>query len=508
MRTLPPSTPRRARRPRLVVAASLVTLAIIAACKDGTGPARGPGGMRIVAGAATTDTIGGRPVQALVVEVRDSIGRVLRGADVHFRAVVRASNDPFQFGQETMVLRSRQDQLMLGVNDSTDANGRAWVQYVYGTIAGEGGIEFSVPALGYVDTARYTILPGKPAYVTSEPADTAALAGGMVQLRGVVRDRAGNARIDAVQWRTLTGSATVAASGLVSLGAPGVSRLAAVFGDFADTSSVGGLPAGTIAAFEAPGNGSTSIVLFGTDGSAKRARLTTAWENISSYNWLPHWSPAAARLVFQREGSGSRLWVADTLGAFARLTTDVVPVTSEQWPQVSADGQWVYFQGGTAADYASLWRVRMDGTGMESLATGRAQYVADLHPAPSPDGMRVAFASNRSGALGFGYSLFVLDLATGTVRPLNVPGFIPRWSPTGDHIAYLRDGQLRVVNADGTNDRAVGSNVSYPFSWSPDGKWILGPVPYSSGFGLVDVETGGSILVPGSARYSSPAWVR
>ena len=46
-------------------------------------------------------------------------------------------------------------------------------------------------------------------------------------------------------------------------------------------------------------------------------------------------------------------------------------------------------------------------------------------------------------------------------------------SPTGEHIAYLKDRDLWVMDADGTDHRRVFASWDGPdFDWSPDGRWL------------------------------------
>ena len=112
----------------------------------------------------------------------------------------------------------------------------------------------------------------------------------------------------------------------------------------------------------------------------------------------------------------------------------------------------------------------------------------------------VSFAADeavRIAAFALSGRLFVADLADldGTpVRELVVPGPVldPRPDPTGAHIGYVADGALRVIDADGADDRALAvpeaENVTYGlaefvaaeemnrtrgFWWSPDGRQLL-----------------------------------
>ena len=65
---------------------------------------------------------------------------------------------------------------------------------------------------------------------------------------------------------------------------------------------------------------------------------------------------------------------------------------------------------------------------------------ADAYPSLSPDATRIAFASDRDGNF---------DIWVGTVQdwdPVRITHtgtcFAPRWSPDGNRIAYVRDGEV------------------------------------------------------------------
>ncbi|HEY0083569.1 MAG TPA: tetratricopeptide repeat protein, partial [Pyrinomonadaceae bacterium] len=101
----------------------------------------------------------------------------------------------------------------------------------------------------------------------------------------------------------------------------------------------------------------------------------------------------------------------------------------------------------------------------------------DWHPDYSPDGSRIAFASNRDGAT----EIYVMRADGSDVRRLTfntTEDDCPAWSHDGQRIAFQsrRDGQMEVyvMDADGSNQRnltnAPGEDTRP--AWSPDGRRI------------------------------------
>ncbi|MGH3244325.1 MAG: prolyl oligopeptidase family serine peptidase [Spirillospora sp.] len=109
----------------------------------------------------------------------------------------------------------------------------------------------------------------------------------------------------------------------------------------------------------------------------------------------------------------------------------------------------------------------------------------------------VGYATDRAmrqAAFTLGGRLYVADLDTGIVRelPAREPVFDPRPDPAGRRIAYVSGRTLRVIEIDGTDDRALvqpeSDQVSYGLAefvaaeemdrmrghwWSPDGATLL-----------------------------------
>ena len=127
----------------------------------------------------------------------------------------------------------------------------------------------------------------------------------------------------------------------------------------------------------------------------------------------------------------------------------------------------------------SLFTINADGSGLKQLSNVPG---ADLEPAWSPDGKRIAFTSTRDG----NKQVYLLDVDSQSVIRLtqidvNVENSQPAWSPDGKQIAYLvkRVGTYQVwIMSDTGQDnvqlvRSGQSLWDYSPAWSADGKLIV-----------------------------------
>ncbi|HMJ58613.1 MAG TPA: hypothetical protein VK467_05720, partial [Gemmatimonadales bacterium] len=210
----------RSMTPRFL--AIIVSLFATATCDDALGPT-GPPGITIVAGADLADTVDARPAQALLVEIHTAAGAPASRAVVRFTGLL-ASNSPYP---QTSIRVGRIDgQPNQGfVVDTTDARGRAHIVVAMGAVAGPGGVEVTVPDLGFSDTAAYTINPGNGVRVVGVPADTVVYVARSFALRASVRDRYGNPRLDPLTFESDSTSASVSPAGDVTGAAIGRARV-------------------------------------------------------------------------------------------------------------------------------------------------------------------------------------------------------------------------------------------------------------------------------------------
>ena len=136
---------------------------------------------------------------------------------------------------------------------------------------------------------------------------------------------------------------------------------------------------------------------------------------------------------------------------------DTAPYDSD--PAWSPDGTRIAFTtGGSGAFERSIHTIGPDGAGRAALTSGHR----DFSPDWSPDGRQIAFM--RYPFDGDDSDIYVMNADGTGVRRLtdnDVNDEAPAWSPDGTKIAFARElfpFQIRVMDADGTNDQLLASN--------------------------------------------------
>src|SRR4029077_2496606 len=143
-------------------------------------------------------------------------------------------------------------------------------------------------------------------------------------------------------------------------------------------------------------------------------------------------------------------------------------------PQWSPRGDLVAFQSYTTGTF-HIWVMKPDGTGIHQLTDGHGD---DREPRFSPDGTRIAFASDR--AFAGSYDIWVVDVATGALTQWTkgpADEFEPSWTPDGKEIVFVSGAgavgtTIQAMDAAGTARTLVTAPTGFRLNspvMSPDG---------------------------------------
>jgi uncharacterized protein YjdB len=343
-----------------------------------------------------------------------------------------------------------------------------------------GPVTITATVEGQSATAQMTITRASVAAVAVTPGISTVAQGGSVQLAAAVRDARGAALTDrVVAWSSSNSAlAAVSAQGLVTAVAVGgpVTITASSEGQ-TGTAQVTVIlpPVATVSV--APS--SASVTVSGT--VTLSATLRDANSNVVTGRPVA-WSsstPSIATVSSAGVVTGVAIGGPVTITATSEGRTGTAQVSVN----AQATGIIVFQAGsGTARE---IWRVDSDGNNLTQLTNDN---VADLHPALSPDGTKIALAHGGGlyvmNANGSGLTFLRGEgLAAGVLRIA--------WSPDGAQLAYVDPSyqnfldlrsDVTIVSATGVFIRRLTSNSTLNFpsdryrdnpSWSPDGTTII-----------------------------------
>lgn len=223
----------------------------------------------------------------------------------------------------------------------------------------------------------------------------------------------------------------------------------------------------------------------------------------------------------------SRIGVVEPDGSGQRDAFPGSPAAQHEQISFSPDGtQMTYVDGREGS--RGIYVANADGSNAVRLTDG----VNDSWPNWSPDGTKIAFVGTRfDPSIDFCHpglhadcltDIYVMNAdGSDVVHVTNDPGyeFDPAWSPDGTRIAYASDSDgagptaITVMNAGGTGRMKVSSSnggSDFHPSWSPDGTQIVfGGIHYEN-WGLFEVRADGTderTLLFGVGTYAvAPAW--
>ena len=227
----------------------------------------------------------------------------------------------------------------------------------------------------------------------------------------------------------------------------------------------------------------------------------------------PAWSPDGKRIAFAADrGKGFDLYVVNVPGAQSRQAAQGVPEPvavlegDERWPSWTPEGRLVFAHRASDTTQWDLFEIDPGVSIDKRIPLRLTQSLDDeVQPRVSPDGRRIAFASNRGNDEG-DFDIWLMRLfdkstpdETGgrgpAIRFARLAGYEghPAWSPDGDRLAYyaVRDGlgSTWVAGIAPWNDGGAGPSrpVAPPvlasrhggtIAWSPDGQTLaIGEIP-------------------------------
>lgn len=197
------------------------------------------------------------------------------------------------------------------------------------------------------------------------------------------------------------------------------------------------------------------------------------------------------------------IWVARADGTAPRNVTD--SPGDDGYPAWSPDGMYIAFDSDRDGD-RDIYVMKQDGTDVLQI-TNSPEY--DGTPAWAPDGLRIAFRSDRAGT----GDIYLVSSAGGVAEPLTSgPDWDgePAWSADGKMIAFGRSGDgIYLMDDDGGNIRPLVvwplMNASFA-AWGPSDSviaftagtdiWLIRP----NGTGAVNLTNDASFL------DALPAW--
>ncbi|MBV8807845.1 MAG: PD40 domain-containing protein [Acidobacteriaceae bacterium] len=243
--------------------------------------------------------------------------------------------------------------------------------------------------------------------------------------------------------------------------------------------------------------------------SRSAGALRYLWAEDGSYPSIGKPSPTAPmRLVYERAVSDYNLYSANLDAArdsHAALPIQQLPFAPsrrfEMDPQFSPDGRRVAFASDRSGELA-IWLCDRDGSNLTQLTNLRE--CAAGSPRWSPDSSQIAFDCASHG----NFDIYVVSTTTGLARRLTAEASqenLPSWSHDGHWIYFSSDRggarQIWKTPAEGGRAVQVTRGGGFDAFESPDGKLLYYAKEFTPGLWSVPVDGGPEALVLNSVRH-------
>jgi len=266
----------------------------------------------------------------------------------------------------------------------------------------------------------------------------------------------------------------------------------------------------------------TELFVVNIDGTGE-TRLTADTPGKGTGSSDPSWSPDGSKIAFESERYGESLsrqiYIMNADGSNQRILTKVDTYSFES-PSWSPDGNFIVAEthwgwvSGSQHDAGGIYIFNVND-GMYSQLT----HSSDDHNAVwSPDGSQIAFyrrvTSKTDNAYTTTSEIYIMH-SDGTNAIRLTQGINPSWSPDGSKIAFIsdRDGnglKLWVINSNGSGEKNLMNTFNHigeawTPSWSPDGKKLV--FEYDGEIYLINADGSGLKKVTNGAKSGlGPVW--